>query len=111
MLVYSSVSIVTRAAIAISPRLTQFQASRTSQNPIESKPGGLLTEALAGRARKPIMTDVEALQLARENDYLKLRCAQLQGDVTDLNSQVARLVQQLDRLHVVREPRVAGPAA
>lgn len=57
------------------------------------------------------MTDVEALQLARENDYLKLRCAQLQGDVTDLNSQVARLVQQLERVHAVREPRAAGPLA
>jgi hypothetical protein len=111
LLACSSVSIVTRGAIAISPRLTQFQVSRTSQTPIESKPGGLLNEALAGRARKPIMTDVEALQLARENDYLKLRCAQLQGDVTDLSSQVARLAQQLERLHAVREPRAAGPLA
>jgi len=111
MLAYSSVSIVVRSAIAISPRLTQLQGSRTSQNPIESKPGGLLTEALARRAGKPIMTEVEALQLVRENDYLKLRCAQLQGDVTDLNSQVARLVQQLERVHAVREPRAAGPLA
>jgi len=55
------------------------------------------------------MTDVEVLQLVRENDYLKLRCAQLQGDVTDLNSQVSRLVQQLERFHAVREPRAAGP--
>jgi len=57
------------------------------------------------------MTDVEALQLARENDYLKLRCAQLQGDVTDLNSQVARMVQELERFHAARETRNAGPAA
>ena len=111
MLARSSVSIVARAAIAISPRPAQVQASRTSQKPVESKPDGLPNGALAGRARKPIMTDVEALQLARENEYLKLRCAQLQGDVTDLNSQVARLVQQLDRLHAVREPRAAGPVA
>jgi len=110
LLACSSVSIVARGAIAISPRLTQFQVSHTSQNPIESEPGGLSTEALAGRARKPIMTDVEALQLARENDYLKLRCAQLQGDVTDLSSQVARLVQRLERFGAVREPRAAGPA-
>lgn len=55
------------------------------------------------------MTDVEVLQLVRENDYLKLRCAQLQGDVTDLNSQVSRLAQQLERFHAVPESRAAGP--
>jgi len=54
------------------------------------------------------MTDVEVLQLVRENDYLKLRCAQLQGDVTDLNSQVARMVQELERFHAARETRNAG---
>ena len=41
----------------------------------------------------------EAQKLQRENDYLKLRVAQLQGDVTDLGSQVTRLQQELERLH------------
>lgn len=38
----------------------------------------------------------EAQALIRENDYLKLRCAQLQEDVTDLTSQVFRLQQMLE---------------
>jgi hypothetical protein len=41
---------------------------------------------------------VEALQLERQNAYLKLRCAQLQEDVTNLNAQVIRLQQELERL-------------
>ena len=41
---------------------------------------------------------VEALQLERQNAYLKLRCAQLQEDVTDLGAQVIRLQQELERL-------------
>jgi hypothetical protein len=55
------------------------------------------------------MTDAEAEKLTRENDYLKLRCAQLQGDVTDLGSQVERLVQQLERYHA-RGTHAAGAA-
>jgi hypothetical protein len=55
------------------------------------------------------MTDAEGLRLTRENDYLKLRCAQLQGDVTDLSSQVGRLQQALERIHGVRESRRADP--
>jgi len=35
----------------------------------------------------------------REDDCLKLRCAPLQDDVTDLGSQVIRLRQELERLH------------
>lgn len=38
----------------------------------------------------------EAQALIRENDYLKLRCTQLQEDVTDLTSQVFRLQQMLE---------------
>jgi hypothetical protein len=45
------------------------------------------------------MNDLDAQRITRENDYLKLRCAQLQGDVTDLNSEVARLRQALERFH------------
>jgi hypothetical protein len=48
------------------------------------------------------MTDEELQRLLRENEYLKLRCAQLQGDVTDLDSQVARLQQTLERTSAVR---------
>ena len=45
------------------------------------------------------MDEIETRKLERENDYLKLRVAQLQGDVTDLSSQVMRLQQELERLH------------
>ena len=45
------------------------------------------------------MDEIETRKLERENDYLKLRVAQLQGDVTDLSSQVTRLQQELERLH------------
>ena len=41
------------------------------------------------------MTDEEAQRLRRENDYLKTRCAQLQGDVTDLAAELSRLQQHL----------------
>jgi hypothetical protein len=44
------------------------------------------------------MDDAEAGKLLRENAYLKLRCAQLQDDVTDLGSQVMRLRQELERV-------------
>lgn len=40
--------------------------------------------------------DPELERVLRENTYLKQRCAQLQGDVDDLNSQVTRLTEQLD---------------
>ena len=47
------------------------------------------------------MTDEEAQRLRRENEYLKVRCAQLQGDVTDLGAQLHRL-QQHAALNVAR---------
>jgi len=34
--------------------------------------------------------------MQRQNDYLKLRCATLEGDVADLSAQVARLQQSLE---------------
>ena len=44
------------------------------------------------------MDEAEAGKVLRENAYLKLRCAQLQDDVTDLGGQVMRLSQELERL-------------
>lgn len=38
-------------------------------------------------------------ELTRENAYLKLRNAQLQGDVTALSAETARLQQIVERLH------------
>jgi hypothetical protein len=49
--------------------------------------------------------DVEGQKLARENAYLKLRCAQLQDDVTELSSQLARTQQALERVHGARAAR------
>jgi hypothetical protein len=51
------------------------------------------------------MDDVEGAKLMRENAYLKLRCAQLQEDVTSLSSQVTRMQQELERLHGARAAR------
>ncbi|HEV2363620.1 MAG TPA: hypothetical protein VGS12_05400 [Caulobacteraceae bacterium] len=45
------------------------------------------------------MNETDADNLLRENAYLRKRCAQLQGDVTDLGAQVLRLQTQLERLH------------
>jgi hypothetical protein len=53
----------------------------------------------------PAVDDVELRKLVRENDYLKLRCAQLQDDVTDLSSQLTRARQELERLHGQRAVR------
>lgn len=44
------------------------------------------------------MTEIEIQELKRQNDYLKLRCAQLQGDVGDLNAEAMRLRQELERI-------------
>jgi predicted nucleic acid-binding Zn-ribbon protein len=57
----------------------------------------------------PVMDDVETRKLARENEYLKLRCAQLQDDVTDLSSQLTRARQELERLHGQRAVRAGSP--
>jgi hypothetical protein len=54
--------------------------------------------------------DVEGQKLLRENAYLKLRCAQLQDDVTNLGSQLERAHQSLERLHGARVVH-AGPEA
>jgi hypothetical protein len=51
------------------------------------------------------LDDAEGLKLARENAYLKLRCAQLQDDVTDLGGQVLRMRQELERLVGQRSAR------
>lgn len=56
------------------------------------------------------MTDPEHERLARENAYLKLRCAQLQDANGDLASQILRLQQQLERLNEGRSrPRPPDP--
>lgn len=56
------------------------------------------------------MTDPEHEHLARENAYLKLRCAELQDANGDLQSQVLRLQQQLERLNEGRNrPRPPDP--
>lgn len=51
---------------------------------------------------------VEAVQLGRQNAYLKLRCSQLQEDVTNLNAQVIRLQQELERLRGQRASANGG---
>lgn len=44
------------------------------------------------------MSEREFETMRRENDYLKLRNAQLQRDVTDLGAETARLRAALERL-------------
>jgi hypothetical protein len=51
---------------------------------------------------------VETARLLRENAYLKLRCAQLQEDVTNLSSQVTRMAQQLEHNAERRSALVRG---
>lgn len=63
---------------------------------------------MTGSASATPAAAVEALQLARENAYLKLRCRQLQEDVTNLDARVIRLQQQLDRLRSGRADPLAG---
>jgi hypothetical protein len=57
-----------------------------------------------------ITAAAEVLRLTRENAYLKTRCAQLQGDLTDVGSQLLRAQQQLERLHGARVARAATPS-
>ena len=52
------------------------------------------------------MTDLEIQSMRRENDYLKLRNAQLQADLTDVSAETERLRQALERL----DSRKAHPA-
>ena len=53
------------------------------------------------------MTDPEHDRLSRENAYLKARCAELQEANGDLESQVIRLQQRLERLYERRSD--SGP--
>ena len=57
------------------------------------------------------MTPVETQALRRENSYLKQRCAQLEGDIVDLESQLARLQQSQERLGGRRAGMEPRPAA
>ncbi len=44
------------------------------------------------------MTDLEIQAMRRENDYLKLRNAQLQTDLNDLSAETERMRQMLERI-------------
>jgi hypothetical protein len=55
------------------------------------------------------MTDEDAQAMRRENDYLKLRNAQLQTDVTSLGGQVLRMQQEMERLSGRRAGRPPDP--
>ena len=74
-----------------------------------SAPERSLKRRAGQEAKGSIVSDIETQKLIRENDYLKLRCAQLQGDVTDLGSQLLRLQQELERLHGARTARRGEP--
>ena len=53
------------------------------------------------------MTEANDHALARENEYLKRRNAQLQSDLTDVTAEAGRLRQELERrggLHVRLAP-------
>jgi chaperonin cofactor prefoldin len=54
------------------------------------------------------MDEIGGRKLERENDYLKLRVAHLQNDITDLGGQVTRLQQELERLHGRSRPAPPG---
>jgi outer membrane murein-binding lipoprotein Lpp len=54
------------------------------------------------------MDPLEIQGLERQNAYLKQRCAQLEGDVSDLGAQVTRLTEQLERLTAGRAARSAA---
>lgn len=48
-------------------------------------------------------------RLTRENAYLKARCAQLQADATDLEGEVRRLQERLERLLTPRGSHAPDP--
>lgn len=50
-------------------------------------------------------------QLRRENLYLKQRLAQLESDVMDLQAELARALQERERLHGRRAAAVPNPLA
>ena len=56
------------------------------------------SETLGAAAPPSTHPDGQVTRLERQNAYLKLRCAQLEEDVTNLGSQVVRLQQTLERL-------------
>lgn len=51
------------------------------------------------------MTDDEIAALVRQNAYLKLRNAELEGDVVDLSAQVTRLQHQNEHFSARRIKR------
>lgn len=55
------------------------------------------------------MTDEEAQALRRENTYLKARCAQLEGDIVDLQSEAGRLRERLEAQFARRAARPPNP--
>ena len=55
------------------------------------------------------MAERPIADIQRENDYLKLRNAQLQSDVLDLSAEVERLRQAQDRLHGRRSAQLPDP--
>ena len=55
------------------------------------------------------MTEPGAAVLMRENIYLKQRCAQLEADALDMNAQINRLTQQLERAGERRAIRPPNP--
>ena len=54
------------------------------------------------------MTDADEQALRKENQYLKLRNAQLQADLTDISAETERLRQALERTGAARAAR-RGP--
>ena len=59
---------------------------------------GSASTPLSGVVMGSTDADAHVARLERQNAYLKLRCAQLEEDVTNLDSQVIRLQQTLERL-------------
>jgi len=55
------------------------------------------------------MTDAEIQAMRRENDYLKVRNAQLQSDLSDLSAEVDRLRQALERTSIRRPGTAPNP--
>jgi chaperonin cofactor prefoldin len=61
--------------------------------------------------KESIVDETGVGKLERQNEYLKLRCAQLQDDVTNLSSELTRLRQELERLHGRRADTQGGSPA
>ena len=65
------------------------------------------SESPDAAVKAPGRDAAEVLQLERQNAYLKLRCAQLQEDVSNLDAHLIRLQQELERLRG-RRPALGG---